>query len=62
MPFSHKNLFTRFPTLPTLVTLAAGGEVLGLLAAGSEESKSEETSIVTIVFKVICKFSIFVYS
>jgi pimeloyl-ACP methyl ester carboxylesterase len=30
MPFSSKNPFTRFPTLPTLVTLAAGGVTLAV--------------------------------
>ena len=30
MPFAPKNPFTRFPTLPTLVTLAAGGAALAV--------------------------------
>jgi hypothetical protein len=30
MPFASKNPFTRFPTLPTLVTLAAGGVALAV--------------------------------
>ena len=34
MPFASKNPFTRFPTLPTLVTLAAGG--VALAAMGSD--------------------------
>ncbi len=31
MPFAPKNPFTRFPTLPTLVTLAVGGVALAVL-------------------------------